>query len=484
MHKKWLSTLAGLMAFVTLVMCPIGHVSAQPISLHPENPHYFEWKGKPTILVTSGEHYGAVLNLAIDYAAYLDELHAHGLNLTRTFSGTYREVPNSFGITDNPLAPEVGQYICPWPRTDLPGESDGGTKFDLTRWNEKYFQRLKDFLSEAAKRDVIVEFNLFCPMYKDELWKACPMNTRNNINDVGNCPREEVYTGKRKDLLDVQLAFTRKIVEELKDFDNLYYEVCNEPYFGGVTMDWQRLIVDEIVAGEANFPHKHLISMNIANGRQKVENPPLAVSIFNFHYCIPPDTVGMNYELNKVIGENETGFRGSQDILYRTEGWDFLLAGGALYNNLDYSFTPKTPDGSMTDYKSPGGGSRELRVQLGILKTFLEGFDFVHMQPDDKVVVNVSDKLSVHVLSQPGKAYAAYLHVPLPNKPKDLASLLRDDVEATLRLALSEGSYTVTWFDPKTGKTIESRQIKHAGGELTLNTPRFENDLALKFVRR
>ncbi len=33
--------------------------------------------------------------------------------------------------------------------------------------------------------------------------------------------------------------------------------------------------------------------------------------------------------------------------IYRTEGWDFLIAGGALYNNLDYSFTPQHPDGHL-----------------------------------------------------------------------------------------------------------------------------------------
>ena len=37
------------------------------IALHPDNPHYFLWRGKPTILVTSGEHYGALLNLDFDY---------------------------------------------------------------------------------------------------------------------------------------------------------------------------------------------------------------------------------------------------------------------------------------------------------------------------------------------------------------------------------------------------------------------------------
>ena len=33
----------------------------EPIPLDPQNGHYFVWNGKPTILVSSGEHYGAVL---------------------------------------------------------------------------------------------------------------------------------------------------------------------------------------------------------------------------------------------------------------------------------------------------------------------------------------------------------------------------------------------------------------------------------------
>ena len=56
------------------------------------------------------------------------------------------------------------------------------------------------------------------------------------------------------------------------------------------------------------------------------EKPHPAVSIFNFHYTTPPDAVTWNYALNKVIGENETGFRGTKDLVYRTEAWDFLLA--------------------------------------------------------------------------------------------------------------------------------------------------------------
>ncbi|MBI2949459.1 MAG: hypothetical protein HYY23_17615, partial [Verrucomicrobia bacterium] len=73
--------------------------------MHPENPRYFLFRGRPAILITSGEHYGAVMNLDFDHVRYLDELKAHGFNLTRVFSGTYREVAGSFNITGNTLAP-------------------------------------------------------------------------------------------------------------------------------------------------------------------------------------------------------------------------------------------------------------------------------------------------------------------------------------------------------------------------------------------
>jgi len=454
----------------------------KPIALCPDNPHYFLWRGKPTILVTSGEHYGALLNLDFDYARYLDELHAKGLNHTRTFSGVYHEIESSFGITDNPLAPRPDRYIGPWARSDRPGCGDGGNRFDLARWNPAYFERLRALMTHAQERGVVVELTLFCTFYKDDLWNVCPLNAANNVQGVGECPRQEACTLKHPDLVEVQRALVRKIVGELRDFDNLYYEVCNEPYFQGVSTAWQHKIVDTIVEAERSFPAKHLISMNIANGRAKIKEPHAAVSIFNFHYCVPPDVVAMNFGLGKVIGENETGFRGRDDLLYRTEGWDFLLAGGALYNNLDYSFTPKHPAGTFRQYKSPGGGSPELRDQLRILKGFLEGLDFARMRPDDSVIQGVSPDLSARALVDRGRAYAVYLHVPLPRKPKDLGKHRRRNIEATLTLDLPPGQYTAEWVNPKTGHVDKAEPLDHRGGPRKLASPDFSDDVALRVV--
>lgn len=450
------------------------------LRLHPDNPHYFQWQGKPTVLITSGEHYGAVLNLEFDYRKYLDTLAADSLNLTRTFSGVYCEDPAAFNITDNTLAPKEGQLICPWQRSDKPGYGGGGNRFELTKWNDDYFSRLEDFITHAKRRGVVVEFVLFCPMYRDSMWDLSPMKASNNVNDIGDVPREEVYTLKHPDLLAVHLAFTRKVVHELRAFDNLYYEVCNEPYFGGVTMDWQHKIVDCIVEAERDFPEKHLISLNIANGRQQVTSPHPAVSIFNFHYCVPPDTVAINYGLKKIIGENETGFRGSDDLLYRTEGWDFMLAGGALYNNLDYSFSAKHPAGTFSGYTSPGGGSPALRKQLAILKRFVESTDFLRMQPQSDFVTSVKPDLTTTFMAQPDKQYVGYLHIPLPNRPKKISDHLREGITAQLKLSLPAGTYQIHWWNTLTGDVTTMSAIKHDGGTLDLTSPAFDNDIAVK----
>src|SRR5688500_13591431 len=81
----------------------------EPLALHPQNPHYFLWRGEPTILITSAEHYGAVINLDFGYITYLDTLKADGLNLTRAFSGAYVEPPGAFSIARNTLAPAPGK---------------------------------------------------------------------------------------------------------------------------------------------------------------------------------------------------------------------------------------------------------------------------------------------------------------------------------------------------------------------------------------
>ncbi len=458
-------------ALYGLIVCGFGAAAAgepaRPLALHPQNPHYLLFRGKPAVLITSGEHYGAVLNRDFDYRRYLDELQRHGLNLTRTFSGTYREVPGSFKIVENTLAPVApDRYVCPWARSTTPGAGDGGNKFDLSRWNPEYFQRLKDFLSEAGKRGIVVELVLFCVLYDDALWKVNPMNAANNIQGIGTVSRKEVYRRKEPRLQEVQEAFVRKVVGELKGFDNLYYELCNEPYFHGPERPWNERILRVIAEVEADLPAKHLVAQNIANGSAKIVDPLPGVSIFNFHYASPPDTVPLNYHLNKVLADDETGFKGTGDFWYRREGWEFLLSGGAIYSNLDYSFTASRPDGTFVVTTSPGGGGVELRKQLAVLKRFIESFDFIHMRPARDEVQVAAGK--VRALVQEGRQYAIYVH---------------GGTRAELTLRLPAGRYRAEWIDTRSGNIRHTESFEHKGGQRKVVSPPYVEDIALRVKR-
>jgi hypothetical protein len=444
-----------------------------PIAPHPGNPRYFLFEGKPTFLITSGEHYGAVLNLDFDAVPYLDELRARGFNLTRTFSGTYREVPGSFKIRHNTLAPPAGRYLAPWARSGTPGASDGENRFDLDRWDDRYFARLKQFCAEAKRRGVVVELVLFCPFYDDGLWKANPMHARNNVNKLGTMPANEVYTLKHPEMVARHEAFVRKVVAELRPFDNLYYEICNEPYFGGVALDWQRRIARTIADAESGLEpgSRHMIAQNIANGSAKVVDPFPEVSLFNFHYASPPKVLAENAKLGKAIGDDETGFKGTGDRHYRVEGWSFLIAGGSAYSNLDYSFTTDHEDGTApVEPPTPGGGGPALRRQLAILKRFLAGFDFIAMEPDAKVVASgVPKGASAYALAAPGRAYAIYL---------------AGGTRAELGLELPAGRYRAEWVDTRTGKVALTEDLDHKGGRAAVASPEYSEDIALRVVAR
>lgn len=454
----------------------------QPISLHPDNPRYFLFRGKPAILVGSGEHYGSVLNLEFDYERYLDVIQADGLNLTRTFSGYYREVPASFGIRGNTLAPAEGKYSAPWAK-------DAKGKYDLTKWNDAHFERMRAFVGAAGKRGIVVEMSIFCPFYEDVLWQIDPLNAKNNTRGVGRDvkDRKEVNTLKHADIVKVQEALARKVVTELAEFGNVYFEVCNEPYFGGDD-DWQRHMTGVIADAEKDRPHKHLIARNIANGSKVIDHPDERVSVFNFHYCNPPDAVAQNAKLNRPIAYDETGFKGSGDDVYRVRAWQFLLAGGAVFDHLDYSFTTTNPKGTA-EVSAPGGGGPAIRAQLALLKRTIEAADFLNMKPDRSIVKGELPKdVTAYVLAEPGKKYLIHLARAEAAKAKGKGAGDLKDPEpghtTDLSLDLPAGRYRYIWMDPKGSLNPNSPgMIEHPGGAAKFTSPPYTLDVVLELTR-
>jgi len=263
-----------------------------------------------------------------------------------------------------------------------------------------------------------------------------------------------------------------KLVTELNDFDNLYFEVCNEPYErGGLTKDWNDQIIAAIADAEAVLPKKHLIAQNFPPSSAAVAELNGRVSLLNFH-AAKTDSVRLNYSFNRVIAFDETGGADRSDRKYRTEGWEWIVAGGGVYDHLDFSFTTARPDGSAVPLPlgTPGGGGPALRRQLRILKEFIESFEFVRMKPDNTTIKRnhitlpqaggsrVSSNATVRALSEAGRTYAIYV---------------KGGNQAELLLELPAATYKAEWIDTKTGRSGKSETFNHAGGNKSFVSPEY-----------
>jgi len=107
------------------------------------------------------------------------------------------------------------------------------------------------------------------------------------------------------------------------------------------------------------------------------------------------------------------------------------------------------------------------------LRKFMEGFNFVAMSPDTRFKIMASKPPRMHMLSQAGQQYAAYI--------------LHGE-RATVALPLPKGNYEVDWIDPASGKTLASEVVTRSdsattSGDHELQSPHYEYDIALRIVR-
>lgn len=459
----------------------------QPISLHPVNPHYFLFGGKPTILVTSGEHYGSVINPDFNFDLYLETIHKEGFNHTRIFMGDYAEAKEAFCIIRNSLSPESRKFLTPWVRSNEPGNALGGNKFDLDKWDKDYFERLHRFMKKANDLGIVVETVLF---FEGMSWNDMPMNPKNNINKTTTIKAPDYMSLSNGNILGYQKKYVLKLVNELNRYDNLIINIANEPWFFNQEHDgfsspardetkaWIKEVSEWIVAEEKNLPKKHILSVDYCNegrviSKEELDKYWINISVFNHHYDKDAASVKLNYQnIPRAFSFNETGLMPIYTKAYRIQGWRYLMSGGALYNNLDFTFQVGHEDGtgkpefSCDAYK--GSGDPRVRNEISILALFFKSIDFVHMRPAPEIFVVYYGDRDLYALANDGKQYAIYVE---------------GGKNSWYRLNIPFGKYKVEYIDPVSGKKILEEVLDHTKGDFRLDGPDYEDDLAIRINR-
>ena len=469
-------------------------INAQPISLYPSNQHYFRFRGKPEILITSAEHYGAVVNGEFDYVKYLDALKSYGLNYTRIYPGALFEPVNKF-IQGNTLGVRPEKLVLPWERSKTPGYCLGGNLFDLNKWNRVYFDRLNDFIEKASDRGIVIEICFFNCQYEDT-WPISPLYFKNNIQGEGKCGFNDTQTLLYPDVARRQSDYVRKIVQEVNSYDNVILEICDEPILfdtpDSLAGLWIKHMVNVIKETENSLPAKHLIAQQLEGKMDGPvdfsDDPDVEVIVTQYDWAAGDQMgglKGLDYEYghNKVIELNETDYypawygEGNDKIsASRVEAWEFIVGGGGGFNQLNGIYTVINPAGKTEDNKL-------ICTSLSKLSEFMHSFDFIKMHPDKNFVIHgIPEGTFYRCISEPGKQYAMYIHHSI-RKEESWYFINPGIFRENIVVSLPQGSYQAEWINPADGMVLATEKIQVNGDNYTLRTAQYKIDIALRVKR-
>ncbi|HTJ28931.1 MAG TPA: DUF6298 domain-containing protein [Acidobacteriaceae bacterium] len=483
----------------------------EAVRIHPDNPHYLLFRGKPLGLISASEHYGSVINRPFDFERYLDDAAAHKMTMTRTFL-LYRE-QQSARNPSSPCKPESPDFITPFVRKG-PGKAlDGEPVYDLDSWNPEYFDRLHRFLDAASKRGIVVELTVFSNSYSPDTWALNPFRAENNLQHVGKIEWEEYITLKDKELVRRQKEFARKIIQETSQYDNVYYEICNEPG-GGIAghatpedVDaWQREMGQVMRDEMRRLKRPHLLSGQQAFSYASHNGFPMdatyandTVDIANDHPLPNTQLDGKVFEMGdfmskelmlqqvgdycraayahpkpSVLDEDNTASIYRDPVgwtIHRKRAWTALLS-GCHYDYIDFSITVGSEAGTR-------GSQAGIRSWMQHLSEFVAGYDLVHSHPDTNWIRSAAGPVALSGLVTSHNDYVAYLGDS--REVTDAAA--GEPIHGSVTLMLPPGSYDVSLYSPVTGEASPA-MVMHGGANEKLELPRFQEDLVIRATLR
>jgi Family of unknown function (DUF6298) len=478
----------------------------EAIRIHPQNEKVFLFRGRPRVLICATEHYGSVVNRTFDFGRYLDEAAARGQTLTRLFL-LFRELQTARN-PHSPLKVESPDYVAPWPRSGSGRALDGEPRFDLAQWNDEFFVRLVRFVSLASERGIVVELTLFSNTYTDQVWALNPLRRDNNLQGLGYVHWADYTSPRHPDLVAHQQAYVRRIVQATHGFDNVYYELCNEP--GGGIDDhaaphevdtWQREMASVLRDEESRLGTRHLLFWSQAftyrDGAavQDVETSfaDPAFDAVNVHPLPDVTLGGRTYQLGQFMGK-QLQLREMRDFcaatarlpkpccldedntasLYRDlDGWTIhrkrawvAVLSGCHYDYIDFSILAGQESGTMASRQA-------IRAWMQHLTAFVHERDLVTGQPG----LDWLDDLPSHVLGVTfgvaDREYVAYLADRREIDQTGYGELIAGSASITL----PAGQFGLATFSPTSGAW--SPWLPLPDGRSTVDLPPFRHDLVL-----
>lgn len=415
-----------LFILITFINGSLSFGQADGISIDPTLPYYWSFDGNPLMLIGGSSEDNLFQHP--DLASELDLIASVGGNYVRCTMSS-RDSGNVWAFH----------------------QSDQG--YDLRKFNPVYWDRFQVFLEETAKRDIIVQIELWATFdFYRENWLNNPFNPQNDINaqnwrvrlpdSVPTHPigRENPFfwsvpkADNNTHLLAKQQRFVDKLLSISLNYDHILYCIDNET---SVTAEWG-LFWAQYLKTQAKLRDKHIYVTEMWDPHDLM-HPDHFVTIQHPDHFDFVDISQNNHQKDQHHYDNGIHFK---EIVYKLRG-PCPLTNVKVYGKQRHG---SSQDGRERFWRAAFLGSASVRFHRpmsghGISDTaqaHIQSLRWIYDKLDLKTVLPANDLLhdrepdEAYCLAQSGKTYAVYFPA---------------GGEVSLHDPTLSGSYRLTWIE-------------------------------------
>jgi hypothetical protein len=269
-HLRWKP-----LSWLVLVSCLTLWADAQanppikkPLAVSPNFRYFKDSNGTPVVL--SGSQSWNTLQdwgtggsaAALDFDAFVKFLTSHRHNFTllwRVEQPKFCSLPVNEGG-----APEFTVSPQPWMRTGPGKASDGGLKFDLSKFDQAYFDRLRARTEALNDAGIYAGIYLFTGEFLN-LYRCAsdgyPFTGANNINGIDDGYKDgpqgngSIEMTAPNAITKFQDAYVDKVIDTLNDLPNVLWIVSEEA--PPSSLWWNEHLITHAKSYEAGKPFQH-----------------------------------------------------------------------------------------------------------------------------------------------------------------------------------------------------------------------------------
>ncbi|MBD3182491.1 hypothetical protein GF312_09380 [Candidatus Poribacteria bacterium] len=450
MRWSFLKKLIILIILISLLISNNSNpeVNMDRIQIYKENPRYWQYKGKPVLLIGGSVE---------DNLFQIPDIKEH-LDLLSSVGGNYVRCTMSCRDEGNV-----------WPFKKV------GDLYELEQWNDEFWRRFSNFLELTSQRDIIIQIEVWATFdyYRDN-WEVNPFNPKNNStytaeetglptvvkthptrtenNFFWSVPKEN----NQQTVLKYQHKFVEKMLSYSLKYGNVLYCMDNEtsvtPAWGEY---WSNYIKDRAKeAGVSVETTEMWDAWDLSHKQHKntFDHPE------TYSFC---DISQNNHQKGQTHWDNTQKFRAELSLLRPINNIKIYGADTGRFGDdrdgLERFWRNVLGGFASARFHRPDSGqglNENAQNHLKSMRMLADSMDIFTCKPGNDLLSNRSEN-SAYLTSNPGIEYAVFF----PNgEPVDIN--LKD----------AEGNIKARWLDIAKSQWAKD-EILPGGKVVTLTPP-------------